>query len=138
MVHVFQEVRRIGGVEVGRLGRVHGGAAAHGDEGVESAFRREIDGLLKRRVGRLDADRIEKRELHVLAGEGIQGRLDGRALRQVRVREHHHPPDAEIGQVHPHFPGDPAPEADVGRRHLEREVPLHEACLPRRFKRSAR
>src|SRR5437764_13617103 len=46
-VHVGEEVGRIGGVQVGGLGRVHARAAAHGDIAVECAVRREADRLLE-------------------------------------------------------------------------------------------
>ena len=47
-VHIIQKIiRRIRGIEVRRLGRVHGRAAPRGDEPVEGILLREKNGLLE-------------------------------------------------------------------------------------------
>ena len=53
-VDVVDEVGRLGGVEVGGLGRVDRGATADGDETVEAARRRDRDRRFERGVRRLD------------------------------------------------------------------------------------
>ena len=54
-VDVGQKVGGPGGVEIGRLGRVHAGAAAHGYIAVKFAVGGKANGLLKRFIGGLDA-----------------------------------------------------------------------------------
>ena len=58
-VDVGQEIGGVGGVQIGRLGGVHGRAAAQRHEAVEMAVPGEVGGGEERFVGRLDGDLVE-------------------------------------------------------------------------------
>ena len=73
-VHVFEEVGRVGGVEVRHLRRVDGGASADGDVAVELAGGREGDGLFERDVGRLHPHLVVHDGVDTLRPEGLRGR----------------------------------------------------------------
>jgi hypothetical protein len=58
-VDVLEKIGRVGGIEVGGLGRVDGAATADGDNRVKVATGDEFRSLLETSVGRFDRDPFE-------------------------------------------------------------------------------
>ena len=124
-VDIVEEVGRIRGVQIGRLGRIERAAATHCQEGVKPAGRRKLGSILKTGVGRFDRDAIEQFVIHAGVGQrGLHGAA-GRQIKQRRIDDQHHFADLHVSQVQSHFGGRPRTEADVGRGHLKRGVVSH-------------
>ncbi len=84
-VDVGQQVGRIGGEEIGDLGRVDARSAAHGHVAVKLTVDREGDGVGKRAIGRLDAHPVV--EHGVDAGLCQRGHGHGHRLKQRHPRD---------------------------------------------------
>ena len=124
-VDVVEEVvRRKGGVEVHGLGRIDGGAATDGDEGVVLALAGEADGILERGIGWLHANAVVESPRQPARVERVNHRLHRWERADDRVRHHQHLADAELGQVGADLARDAGAKADGGRGHLERVVVL--------------
>ena len=126
-VHVVEKVGRVGGIEIGRLGRVDGGAAANRKVAVESARAREGDRVLKGVVGRLHPRLVIQDGVDPLRAQRTQRHRDRLAARQAPVRHDHHPPRAQPLHVVPDLPRRARAVLDAGRVHREGCFP----CLRR-------
>ena len=113
-VDIRQEVRRIGRVQVGGLGRVHHRSAADRDVAIETAVGGEPDRLLERDVGRLDPHAIVQHRIQPLSPQRRQRDRHRFAPCQVRVGDDHHPPRVELAHVVAHLTRGARPELDPG------------------------
>ena len=115
-VDVGEEIVGPGGIQVGRLGRVHDRTAAHRDETVEGTVGGESRRCLQGRIGRFDAARVVHR--HVQPGfakrlESHPGRFD---FGDVGFGEERHPFHAQRRGVLAQFGQGPGPEFHGRRR----------------------
>ena len=102
------------GVEVRGLGRVHAGAAAHGNIPVEAAVDGESYRLFEGEIGRLDVDLVEEDRVNALVSQGLEGGGYGLTVGEVGVGDDHHAPRAEAARFEADLAGDARPELDAG------------------------
>ena len=121
-VDVGEELRRMGGQQVGRLAGIHHRAAADRDEAVETAFGGERGPRLERAVRRLDLHGVVDDAVDAGGAQGFQH--DGQ---RFQVAHHRVGVDGDAGHgegagVVADFPQGPAAELDLRRLHGERGI----------------
>jgi hypothetical protein len=132
-IDICEKIRRVRGVQVGRFGRVHARAAAHGHVAIEAAIAGEADGLLERGICWLDAHLVE--QLRVQAG-GAQRRerhRDRFELCQARIGDDHHPRGAQRAHVLADLTRCAGSELDAGGIHRKDGLIGHAAHLVSRL-----
>ena len=124
-VDVVEKVRRIGRVEVRRLGGVDRRSASDRHEGVEVPFGREIDRVAEGHVGGLDVDAVEERAGDPVVAQALEHGRHRRELRQVRIGQDHHPLCVHLREVHADLARDARAEPDARGSELERVFEGH-------------
>ena len=72
-VDVVQKFGGVGGIEIGRFGRVDRGSASYRKVSVEVAFAGKFDGVMEGNVGRLHPNLIVEDRIDPLRPQGSQG-----------------------------------------------------------------
>ena len=125
MIDVGEQVRRVGGVQVGRLRGVHAGAPAHRREPVAAALPGGADRLLKRSVAGLYpglgiADRVDAGATQRLARHRHRFRL-----RHYRIGHQERAPHAEGAHLETQLAGGAGTELDARPFHVEDRLSGH-------------
>ena len=91
LVDVGQKISRVGGVQVGGLGRVHRRATADSHITVKLALRREPDGLLEGHVRWLDTHAVKEGSLNPFGAQCLQDNGHRLTVQEMGVGQDHHP-----------------------------------------------
>ena len=126
-VDVSQEIRRIGGIEIGRLGCVHAGAASDRDITVKLPILRKPDGLLERDVRGLDANPVEEDGVNACMAQRLKRYRHRLTLRQVGIGYNHHAAGTQFFHIVPHLAGHAGAVLDAGRIHGESGLESHDS-----------
>ena len=127
-VDIGQKLCWIGGIQVGRLGRVDAGSPSHRNIAVKFSIHSKLDGLQKRGIGRLNPAAVVKHPIHPLSPQRIQHHRHSFAHGQVGVGHHHDPPDPQLDDVFAHLTGRSSPKFDAGTLHRKNCFKTHAAC----------
>ncbi|GIS60657.1 MAG: hypothetical protein CM1200mP2_28820 [Planctomycetaceae bacterium] len=118
-VDVFEKIGRVGGIEIGGLGRVDGAATPDGDNRVEVATGDEFRSLLEASVGWFDRDPFEHFETDARVVERTEDGAAGGQFDQRWIDDHYGPGDRHVGKVHADLRRRSRAETDVRCGHLE-------------------
>ena len=124
-VDVVEKVSRIGRIEIGGLGRVNRGAAAHRHESVHLLAHRKRNRLFERGVRRLDLHAIEEHVGHAGLFKRSEYRCYRRQFPQHWIGHHHHAFRSAVHQVHTYLAGDSPAETNAGSCHLKGYILFH-------------
>ena len=119
-VDVGEEVRGVGRVKVGGLGRVDARAAADCHVAVEAAVGRERYGVFEGHVRRLHMHAVEQHRIDALIFQGRERYGDGVVPGHARVGDDHHAPGAQALHLVAYLSRHAGPELDARGRYGER------------------
>ena len=125
VIDVGQQLGGVGGVEVGRLGGVDAGAAAHGGKAVATALLGGADRLSKRGVARLHPGFVVADRVDAGAAQGLARHRHRFQLRHYRIGNQQHAAHAERAQLEAQLAGRAGPELDARPLHVEDRLSGH-------------